>query len=98
MITLPHGFKKCGEDGDICKLEIAAGRNQAEYTGGSHEDSDLFKIMEGAAYCLEMFPVLSFPAPVSRSSGLYLKPFKAVTGIICPGCSPPGQAFIAIRQ
>lgn len=54
--TLPHVLKKCEEVGNIRNLEIAAGRSDAEYVGGSHEDSDLFKVLEGLSYSLAQHP------------------------------------------
>lgn len=54
--TLPHVIEQCDLSGYITRLEIAAGRSDAEFKGGSHEDSDLCKVMEGAAYSLAHAP------------------------------------------
>lgn len=54
--TLPHVIEKCEEVGNIANLEIAAGRSDAAYVGKSHEDSDLFKVLEGLSYSLAQRP------------------------------------------
>jgi len=54
--TLPHVIQKCEEEGHIRNIQIAAGESNADYSGGNDRDSDLFKVMEGAAYCLAMGP------------------------------------------
>ena len=54
--TLPHVFSQCEEAGQIRNLEIAAGRISADYTGGSSVDSNVYKVLEGASYCLSLLP------------------------------------------
>lgn len=54
--TLPHVLRKCEEEGDVRNISIAAGQSTGEYSGGADRDSDLFKVMEGAAYCLAIKP------------------------------------------
>lgn len=56
LITMPHVIGKCEDEGHVRNIQIAAGKSDAEYSGGSDRDSDLFKVMEGAAYCLAMTP------------------------------------------
>lgn len=48
--TLPHCVQQCEQHGLITNVEIAAGLSDAEYQGGPDRDSDLFKVIEGAAY------------------------------------------------
>jgi len=56
-VTVPYDFRKCEETGRIDNFEKAAGR-----MAGGHEgvyvfnDSDVFKIIEGAAYSLSLHP------------------------------------------
>jgi DUF1680 family protein len=52
--TLPHVFLKCVEEGDVSNLEIACGRRHGEYCGVADRDSNLFKMLEGACYCLAL--------------------------------------------
>ncbi|MDP6523325.1 MAG: glycoside hydrolase family 127 protein [Kiritimatiellia bacterium] len=54
--TLPHALQRCKEEGDIENIKIAAGHSGGDYSGGADRDSDLFKVMEGAAYCLAIKP------------------------------------------
>lgn len=55
-ITIPYDFEKCEETGRIQNFEVAAGIKEGSFTGRRYNDSDVFKIMEGAAYSLALFP------------------------------------------
>ncbi len=51
-ITLPHNFKMCEQTGRIRNFAIAGGLEEGDFEGIPFNDSDVFKIMEGAAYIL----------------------------------------------
>lgn len=56
-VTIPSAFKKCEETGRIANFEIAGGLKEGEFQSGRHyDDSDVYKIIEGAAYSLATFP------------------------------------------
>ncbi len=56
-VTIPSAFKKCEETGRIANFEIAGGLREGEFQSGRHyDDSDVYKIIEGAAYSLVTFP------------------------------------------
>jgi uncharacterized protein len=55
-VTIPYDFKKCEETGRIQNFEVAAGMKQGAFKGIRFDDSDVFKIMEGAAYSLAIHP------------------------------------------
>ena len=55
-VTLPHNFRKCEETGRIDNLAIAAGLKQGKFQGLQFNDSDVFKVIEGAAYTLALQP------------------------------------------
>jgi len=55
-VTIPYDFKKCEETGRIQNFEIAAGMKQGAFKGIRFDDSDVFKILEGAAYSLAIHP------------------------------------------
>jgi len=55
-VTIPYDFKKCEETGRIQNFEVAAGLKKGAFVGRRYNDSDVFKIMEGAAYSLAIFP------------------------------------------
>lgn len=55
-ITIPYDFKKCEETKRIQNFEVAAGMKEGEFVGIRFNDSDVFKIMEGAAYSLANHP------------------------------------------
>lgn len=51
-VTIPFAFKKCEETGRIDNFAKAGGLMPGEFEGRRYNDSDVFKIMEGAAYSL----------------------------------------------
>jgi len=53
-VTIPFAFKKCEETGRISNFEKAGGLIQGEFEGIRYNDSDVYKIMEGAAYSLSL--------------------------------------------
>lgn len=57
--TIPYAFKKCEETGRIGNFVRAAGREKGGFVGDApFDDSDVYKIIEGASYAL-----LSEPDP-----------------------------------
>ncbi|MHA1600681.1 MAG: beta-L-arabinofuranosidase domain-containing protein, partial [Alphaproteobacteria bacterium] len=57
QVTLPYAFEKCEETGRIRNFEKAAGLMDGRHEGIYFNDSDVYKIMEGAAYSLQVYPV-----------------------------------------
>jgi len=55
-VTIPYCFQKCEETDRISNFEKAAGLKQGEFKGIYFNDSDVYKIMEGAAYSLQVKP------------------------------------------
>jgi len=55
-VTLPYAFEKCEETGRIRNFEKAAGLMDGKHEGIYFNDSDVYKIMEGAAYSLQVCP------------------------------------------
>ena len=55
-VTIPYCFAKCEETDRISNFEKAAGQKQGEFKGIFFNDSDVYKIMEGAAYTLQVKP------------------------------------------
>ncbi len=55
-ITIPYAFQKCEETGRIQNFEVAGGLKKGTFAGDyPFNDSDVYKIMEGAAYSLHIF-------------------------------------------
>lgn len=52
-ITIPFDFKKCEETGRIDNFAIAGGLKKGTFRGIRYDDSDVFKVVEGAAYSLQ---------------------------------------------
>lgn len=52
-VTIPYCFKKCEETHRISNFEVAGGLIEGDFEGIRYNDSDVFKIMEGAAYSLQ---------------------------------------------
>ncbi|MHC4534860.1 MAG: glycoside hydrolase family 127 protein [Planctomycetota bacterium] len=55
-ITIPYAFQKCEETGRIRNFEKAARLTEGKHEGIYFNDSDVYKIMEGAAYSLRVYP------------------------------------------
>ena len=51
-VTIPYAFSMCEETGRIRNFEKAAGLMKGEFEGTHFDDSDVYKVMEGAAYSL----------------------------------------------
>lgn len=56
VVTVPYDFKKCEETGRIDNFAKAGGLMEGEFEGIRYNDSDVFKIIEGAAYSLSLLP------------------------------------------
>ncbi len=52
-VTIPYCFQKCEETHRIANFEVAGGLKEGTHIGKRYNDSDVFKIMEGAAYSLQ---------------------------------------------
>ena len=55
-VTIPYAFKKCEETGRISNFAKAAGLMEGDFEGIYFNDSDLYKVIEGAAYSLSIHP------------------------------------------
>ena len=55
-VTIPYAFDKCEETGRIRNFEKAAGLMKGKHEGIYFNDSDVYKVMEGAAYSLRVHP------------------------------------------
>ncbi len=53
-VTIPYSFKICEETGRIDNFAIAAGVKEGKFVGIEYDDSDVFKIIEGACYSLQL--------------------------------------------
>jgi len=56
LVTLRSDFAKCRETGRIANFTNAAVRAWGTHKGMYYDDSDVYKVMEGAAYCLAEHP------------------------------------------
>ncbi len=55
-VTIPYDFAKCEETGRIDNFAKACHMMQGEFRGIFFDDSDVYKIIEGAAYSLAVQP------------------------------------------
>jgi len=55
-VTIPFAFEKSEETGRIDNFAKAGGLMPGKFMGRRYNDSDVFKIMEGAAYSLTLYP------------------------------------------
>ena len=54
--TVGYCFDKCEETGRIANFEVAGGLRKGGFTGIYFNDSDVVKVIEGAAYTLALHP------------------------------------------
>jgi uncharacterized protein len=52
-VTIPYCFQKCEETHRIANFEVAGGLIKGTFEGIRYNDSDVYKIIEGAAYSLQ---------------------------------------------
>jgi len=56
-VTIPYAFKLCEETGRVTNFEIAGGLKQGSFCSKyPFDDSDVYKIIEGAAYSISVHP------------------------------------------
>ncbi|MBN2272000.1 MAG: glycoside hydrolase family 127 protein [Sedimentisphaerales bacterium] len=55
-VTIPYCFEQCEQTDRISNFEKAAGLKQGKHEGIYFNDSDVYKVMEGAAYSLQIDP------------------------------------------
>jgi len=54
--TVWHDIRKCEETGRISNFAKAAGLEEGKFQGICYDDSDVYKVLEGAAYTLSVHP------------------------------------------
>ena len=54
--TVPHSLEQCERTGRVDNFRVAAGLNEGHYQGWWFNDSDVYKVLEGAAYSLQLHP------------------------------------------
>ena len=54
--TIPYDFEKCEETGRIDNFAKAGGQMEGEHQGIFYNDSDVFKVVQGASYALQISP------------------------------------------
>lgn len=55
-VTIPYDFQKCEETGRLANFAVAAGEKKGKHEGFWFNDSDVFKVIEGAAASLALHP------------------------------------------
>ena len=54
--SLPHNFKWCRQTGRLSNFAKAAGLQKGGFEGIYFNDSDVYKVLEGASYSLQAHP------------------------------------------
>lgn len=55
-VTIPFAFTQCEETGRVNNFAVAGGLTEGQYKGERYNDTDVYKVMEGATYSLALFP------------------------------------------
>ncbi|RRB07423.1 glycoside hydrolase family 127 protein [Larkinella rosea] len=53
QVTIPHAFQKLEENGKFDNFAVAGGLKKGTFNGVRFDESDVYKVMEGAAYTLQ---------------------------------------------
>lgn len=105
-VSIPHNIKKCQETGRIDNFVFAAGLREGKYRGYQFNDSDVFKLIEGASFSLMLHPdpaleatldsVITFIAAAQEPDGYLYTPKRLIT----PEYSPPGgkERWVGIKD
>ena len=88
--SIPHNLKWCEETGRISNFAKAAGLMEGKFEGIYFNDSDVYKVLEGASYALAQQPDPQLEKEVDRIIGLiaaaqrpdgYLNTYYTLTGL-----------------
>lgn len=71
-VTVPYCFKKCEETGRIDNFAKAGGLMDGKFEGIYFNDSDVFKIVEGACYTLALQPDPQLDAYLDKLIALFV--------------------------
>lgn len=63
-VTVQSDLKRCEETGRLANFRLAGKRAGGGFRGIPYDDSDVFKVIEGAAYILAMHPDMSLEAQI----------------------------------
>src|SRR4051812_23083046 len=55
-VTIRHDFEMCEKTGRISNFEVAGKLKPGEFKGIHYDDSDVYKVIEGASYSLTTHP------------------------------------------
>ncbi len=55
-VTVPYDLAKCAETGRLENFAVAGGLHAGAHRGQRYDDSDVYKVIEGAAYALAIAP------------------------------------------
>jgi len=55
-VTIPESFRHCEETGRIDNFAVAAGLKEGQFQGAHYNDSDVYKIVQGAVCSLKTHP------------------------------------------
>ncbi len=55
-VTIPYDFRKCEETHRLDNFAVAGGLKKGSFVGIRYNDSDVYKVIEGASYSLNIYP------------------------------------------
>ncbi|HUI10404.1 MAG TPA: beta-L-arabinofuranosidase domain-containing protein [Bacteroidota bacterium] len=97
-VTIPHNFYECETTGRIDNFVFASGMKQGKHRGYQFDDSDIYKVIEGASYSLLAHPdrnldrtidsIIVYIAAAQEPDGYLYTPRRLIT----PDYAPPGGA------
>ena len=107
-VTIPYDFAKCEETGRIDNFAKAGGLMEGPHKGIFYDDSDVFKVVEGAAYALQIAPKQELESYVdnlidkfaaAQEDDGYLYTARTIDPInIDEGCGPERWSNLAVNH
>ena len=94
-VTIPVCFRRCEETGRIDNFRKAAGQMEGPYEGRYYNDSDVYKVIEGAAYSLALHPDPELTQPHGGAWGHLGRRPRALPPVRRVG---PGERTLAARH
>ena len=107
--TIPASFEKCEETGRLENFLIAGGKMEGKVRGNmAFDDTDVYKIIEGAAYSMTTIPDVKLDSYVDSLIGIistgqeedgYLTTWKTIDPTNSPAeWCPPGERWEGLAE
>ncbi|HNS20802.1 MAG TPA: glycoside hydrolase family 127 protein [Sedimentisphaerales bacterium] len=108
MVTIPFAFRKNEETGRMDNFRVAARLKRGTYQGKRYNDTDVYKVIEGAAYSLTQHPdpnleryvdgLIEIVAQAQESDGYLFTARTCDPNNPAPGAGPERWSLLAVSH